>query len=76
MVYDDDRRRAPERWRSVSRRPEAISDADYKTAGVHVQYKTVTIDGLDVFYREAARAAHLSCCCCTASRPLLTCFGT
>ena len=23
------------------------------TAGVHVQYKTVTIDGLDVFYREA-----------------------
>ena len=23
------------------------------TPGVHVQYKTVTIDGLEVFYREA-----------------------
>jgi len=23
------------------------------STGVHVQYKTVTIDGLDVFYREA-----------------------
>ncbi len=38
-----------------------------------VAYKTVTIDGLDVFYREAGRRLLPHCCCCTAFRLRRTC---
>jgi hypothetical protein len=40
-----------------------------------VAYKTVSIDGLDVFYREAGPRPLRHCCCCTASRLRRTCSG-
>ena len=40
------------------------------------KHRTVSVDGLDIFYREAGpKDAHASCCC-TASRPSRRCSAT
>ncbi len=42
-------------------------------AAPNVRYRTATIDGVNVFYREAGPADRRRSCCCTASRPRRTC---
>ena len=39
-------------------------------------YRTVRIDGLDLFYRRQARPMLRSFCCCTAFRRRHSCIGT
>jgi hypothetical protein len=41
-----------------------------------VAYRTVKIDGLDIFYREAGPKGAPACSCSTASRPVRTCSVT
>ena len=41
-----------------------------------VAYRTVNIDGLDIFYREAGPKDAPTSCCCTASRPPRICSAT
>jgi len=38
-----------------------------------VFYRTVSVEGLDIFYREAGPQEPPLFCSCTASRPLLIC---
>ena len=40
------------------------------------RHRTATVDGIDIFYREAGAADAPRSCCCTAFRRRLTCFGT
>ncbi len=41
-----------------------------------VHYRSATVDGVKVFYREAARPTARSCCSCTDSRPPRICSAT
>ena len=76
-AFNGDCRRAPERCRSLSRLPGAISDGGQQrqpasTCSTRRSGSTASMCSTE----RRARAARLSCCCCTASRPLLICFGT
>ena len=44
-------------------------------APIVTYYRTKTIDGIKIFYRELVRPTRRSSCCCTAFRPRLTCFA-
>ena len=44
-------------------------------APIVTYYRTKTIDGIKIFYREAGPATAPVVLCCTASRPRPTCFA-
>jgi hypothetical protein len=56
------------------KRPPAAAASRAQASG-RVTYKTVKIDMLSIFYREAVRPRTRRCCCCTASRPRRICFA-
>ena len=41
-----------------------------------IKYRIADVDGFKIFYREAGRRMHRSCCCCTASRARAICSAT
>ena len=41
-----------------------------------VHYRTVKVDGVDIFYREAGPPERRLCSCCTGFRPRPTCSAT
>ena len=40
------------------------------------RYRTIDVDDLKLFYREARIPRHPRCCCCTAFRPSSICRAT
>jgi hypothetical protein len=59
-------------------RPAPALDAmiERRYAMTAVKYRSVDVDGVKVFYREAGAADARSCCFCSASRAPVTCSGT
>ena len=41
-----------------------------------ITYRYADVDGVKVFYREAAPPTRRNCCCSTAFRARATCFAT
>ena len=53
-----------------------VAASVYPVNAFATRYNTASIDGLEVFYREAGDPANPTCFCCTAFRPAPTCSAT